>query len=108
MIPFLKLAPVKRLSEIFFRAGGASNTIAKTISAYHKEFSDTIYGEEGDKRYVTESRLKKMLLHEMNLMEDRLIRKKKSNRLFFSYANTVTTIDFSKKFKGHGWIGIRF
>ncbi len=92
----------------FFRAGGASGTIAKAMSAYDKDFSDAIYGEEDDKRYVTESRLKKMLLHEIDLMEDRLIRKKNPNRLFFSYANTVATIDFSKKFKGHGWVGIKF
>ena len=92
----------------FFRAGGASNTIAKAMSAYDKDFSDAIYGVEDDKRYVTESRLKKMLLHEIDLMEDRLIRKNNPNRLFFSYANTVATIDFSKKFKGHGWVGIKF
>jgi hypothetical protein len=92
----------------FFRAGGASNTIAKAMSAYDKDFSDAIYGVEDDKRYVTESRLKKMLIHEINLMEDRLIRKKHPNRLFFSYANTVATIDFSKKFKGHGWVGVKF
>ena len=92
----------------FFRAGGASNTIAKAMSAYDKDFSDAIYGIESDKRYVTESRLKKMLLHEIDLMEDRLIRKKNPNRMFFSYANTVATIDFSKKFKGHGWVGIKY
>jgi len=92
----------------FFRAGGASGTIAKAMSAYDKNFSDAIYGEEDDKRYVTESRLKKMLLHEIDLMEDRLIRKKNPNKLFFSYANTVATIDFSKKFKGHGWVGVKF
>ena len=28
--------------------------------------------------------------------------------MFFTYANTVATIDFAKKFKGHGWMGIRF
>ena len=49
-----------------------------------------------------------MLCHEINLMEDRLSREKHPNKLFFSYANTVTTIDFAKKFKGHGWVGIRF
>ncbi len=92
----------------FFRAGGASNTIAKAMSAYDKDFSDAIYGVEDDKRYVTESRLKKMLSHEIGLIEDRLIRKKNPNRLFFSYANTVATIDFSKKSKGHGWVGVRF
>ena len=92
----------------FFRAGGASGTIAKAMSAYDKAFSDAIYGEEDDQRYVTESRLKKMLTHEIHLMEDRLSRKKHSESLFFSYANTVATIDFAKQFKGHGWIGLKF
>jgi hypothetical protein len=49
-----------------------------------------------------------MLGHEIALMEDRLSRQKHPDKLFFSYANTVTTIDFVKKFKGHGWVGIRF
>jgi len=92
----------------FFRAGGASGTIAKAMSAYDKDFSDAIYGIEDDGRYVTESRLTKMLRHEMRLIEDRLDRQKHPEKFFFSYANTVTTIDFAKKFKGHGWIGIRF
>ncbi|MCD8432075.1 TonB-dependent receptor [Tenacibaculum finnmarkense genomovar ulcerans] len=92
----------------FFRAGGASGTIAKAMSAYDKDFSDAIYGIESDNRYVTEKRLKKMLKHEMDLIEDRLDRQKHPDKLFFSYANTVATINFSKKFKGHGWVGIRF
>ncbi len=92
----------------FFRAGGASNTIAKAMSAYDKNFSDAIYGMEDDKRYVTESRLTRMLSHEINLIEDRLDRNKYPNKIFFSYANTVTTIDFVKRFKGHGWVGIKF
>lgn len=92
----------------FFRAGGASGTIAKTMSAYDKDFSDAIYGVEKDKRYVTEDRLKKMLSHEMNLIEERIERKKHPNKLFFCYANTVATIDFARKYKGHGWVGIRY
>ncbi|CAM1344919.1 TonB-dependent receptor [Tenacibaculum amylolyticum] len=92
----------------FFRAGGASGTIAKAMSAYDKDFSDAIYGIETDRRYVTEARLKKMLRHEMDLIEDRLDRQKHPDKLFFSYANTVATINFTKKFKGHGWVGIRF
>ncbi len=92
----------------FFRAGGASGTIAKAMSAYDKDFSDAIYGIEEDGRYVTEERLKKMLRHEMRLMEERISREKHPNKLFFAYANTVATIDFAKKFKGHGWIGIKF
>lgn len=92
----------------FFRAGGASGTIAKAMSAYDKDFSDAIYGVEDDKRYVTEARLKKMLSHEINLIEERITRDKHPNKLFFSYANTVATIDFAKQYKGHGWVGIKY
>lgn len=92
----------------FFRVGGASATIAKTMSAYGKDFSDAIYGVEEDGRYVTESRLQKMLTHEFDLIEERIIRKNHPNKLFFAFANTVTTIDFAKQYKGHGWLGIRF
>lgn len=92
----------------FFRAGGSSGTIAKAMSAYDKDFSDAIYGVESDGRYVTESRLKRMLTHEVNLIEMRLSREKHPNKVFFSYANTVATIDFAKQFKGHGWVGIKY
>src|SRR5699024_12138680 len=83
----------------FFRAGGASGTIAKAMSAYDKEFSVAIYGVERDHRYVTEERLKKMLALETQLIEDRISREKHPNKLFFTYANTVPTIDFAKQYK---------
>ena len=92
----------------FFRSGGSSGTIAKAMSAYDKDFSDAIYGCEKDGRYVTEERLKKMLSYEVELIEKRLDRNKHPNKMFFSYANTVATIDFAKKFKGHGWVGIKY
>ncbi|QAA80959.1 TonB-dependent receptor [Aequorivita sp. H23M31] len=92
----------------FFRVGGASGTIAKTMSAYDKDFSDAIYGVEEDGRYVTEERLVKMLSHEIQLVEERIDRERHPNKLFFSFANTVATIDFAKKYKGHGWVGIRY
>ena len=92
----------------FFRAGGASGTIAKAMSAYDKSFSDSIYGIEDDRRYVTENRLRKILQHEVNLIEQRISRVENPNKLFFSYANTVTTIDFAKRYKGHGWVGLRY
>ena len=92
----------------FFRVGGASGTIAKSLSAYDKDFSDAIYGIEDDKRYVTENRLKKMLVQETDLIEKRIVREEHSSKMFFCYANTVATIDFAKKFKGHGWVGVRF
>ncbi|MDR9399939.1 MAG: TonB-dependent receptor [Psychroflexus sp.] len=92
----------------FFRVGGASGTIAKTMSAYDKDFSDAIYGMEENQRYVTEERLQKMLDHETRLIEDRILRQKHPSKLFFTYANTVATIDFAKKYKGHGWVGIKY
>jgi len=105
---FAEIGAGQETARHFFRAGGASGTIAKAMSAYDKAFSDAIYGIENDGRYVTEARLKTMLSHEMGLMEERIDREKHPDRLFFSYANTVATIDFAKKYKGHGWVGIRF
>ena len=105
---FAEIGAGQEVARHFFRVGGASGTIAKTISAYDKNFSDNIYGEEEDGRYVTETRLNKMLDHEMKLLENRIPRSEHPKKMFFTYANTVTTIDFAKKFKGHGWMGIRF
>lgn len=105
---FAEIGAGQETCRHFFRAGGASGTIAKAMSAYDKDFSDSIYGVEDDGRYVTEARLRKMLSHEMNLMENRLTRERNPNKIFFTYANTVATIDFAKQFKGHGWVGIKY
>ena len=105
---FAEIGAGQETARNFFRAGASSGTIAKAMSAYSKEFSDAIYGREKDGRYVTKTRLKKMLAHEINLLEERIDRKQFPDRFYFSYANTVATIDFAKKFKGHGWVGIRF
>jgi len=105
---FAEIGAGQETVRYFFRTGGSSKTIAKAMSAYDKDFSDAIYGIEDDGRYVAESRLKKMLSHEIRLIEQRLDRAKHPNKMFFSFANTVATIDFAKKFKGHGWVGIRY
>ena len=105
---FAEIGAGQETARWFFRSGGASGTIAKAMSAYDKSFSDAVYGVESAGRYVTQSRLKKMLSHEMHLMEERISRDENPDKLFFTYANTVATIDFSKRYKGHGWVGIRF
>ena len=105
---FAEIGAGQETVRFFYRAGGASGTLAKAMSAYDKDFSDAIYGKEEHNRYVTEERLKKMLDHEMDLMEERLNRETHKDKLFFTYANTVTTIDFTKTYKGHGWVGLRF
>ena len=75
----------------FFRAGGASGTIAKAMSAYDKSFSDAIYGIENDLRYVTQSRLTKMLNHEINLLESRVDRSVHTEKMFFSFVQRCVT-----------------
>lgn len=105
---FAEIGAGQETARHFFRSGGASGTIAKAMSAYDKDFSDAIYGVEADGRYVTQARLKTMLAYEMELMKERITRDRHPDRLFFSYANTVATIDFSKRYKGHGWVGIRY
>ena len=105
---FVEIGAGQEVARHFYRVGAASGTIAKSMSAYDKSFSDSIYGKEEDSRYVTQNRLDKMLSHEINLLEKRISRKDNPNKFFFVYANTVATIDFVKKFKGHGWMGIKF
>ncbi|MBP6356283.1 MAG: hypothetical protein KA303_03215, partial [Paludibacter sp.] len=87
-----------------FQAGGASNTIAKSISAYDKSFSDHFYNDGSPARYVAEDRLRKMIDYEY----DELIKilDKKNSRKFFAFANTVETLNFAKTNQGNGWLGI--
>ncbi|MCC5918657.1 MAG: TonB-dependent receptor [Cryomorphaceae bacterium] len=105
---FSEIGAGQEVVRHFFRAGAASGTVAKAMSAYDKEFSDAIYGREEDGRYVTEVRLRKMLSQEYRLMTERISREARPNACFFSFANTVATIDFSKRYKGHGWMGCKF
>ena len=87
-----------------FQAGGASNTIAKSISAYDKLFSDHFYNDGAPARYVAEDRLRKMVSYEY----DELIKilDHKNPKKFFAFANTVETLNFSKTNLGNGWLGI--
>ncbi|HAP31180.1 MAG TPA: nicotinate-nucleotide adenylyltransferase [Flavobacteriales bacterium] len=105
---FAEIGAGQEVVRHFFRAGGASGTIAKTMSAYDKDFSDAIYGKEIDGRYVSRSRLKKILNQEYGLIESRLNRKEHPNKKYFTFANTLATINYSKTVKGHGWMGCRF
>ncbi len=105
---FAEIGAGQEVVRHFFRAGGASGTIAKTISAYDKDFSDAIYGREEKGRYVCKPRLIKMLDYEYDLMVDRLDRKKHPTKKFFAFANTVATINYHKTVQGHGWFGVKF
>lgn len=105
---FAEIGAGQEVARNFFTAGAASGTIAKTMSAYDMAFSDSIYGPEDSKRYVSESRVEKMLNHEYSLLTERLKGPKYDHRRLFAFANTVTTLNFSKTNEPHGWVGIRF
>lgn len=105
---FAEIGAGQEVVRHFFRAGGASGTIAKAMSAYDKDFSDAIYGKEDTNQYVCKSRLERMISREYNLMMDRLKRENHPNTKFFSFADTVATINFDKTNKGHGWMGMRY
>lgn len=98
----------QEVARNFFRVGAASGTIAKSMSAYDMAFSDNIYGVEEDGRYVSESRLMKMLDHEYGLLTERLVGEKYNNCRFFAFANTVTTLNYARNNDPHGWVGMRF
>ena len=49
---FAEIGAGQEVARTFFQVGGASGTVAKTMSAYDMAFSDSIYGEEESGRYV--------------------------------------------------------
>ncbi len=105
---FAEIGAGQEVARNFFTAGAASGTIAKTMSAYDMTFSDAIYGAEPSGRYVSQTRLLRMLDHEFSLLNERLLGEKYIEKFFFAFANTVTTLNYKKTNEPHGWVGIRF
>lgn len=104
---FAEIGAGQEVARNFFQAGAAAGTIAKTMSAYDKTYSDAIYGIEPSGRYVSEPRLYKMLDHEWHLMEERL-KESRPDATFFVFADTVQAINYTRTIKGNGWMGLRF
>ena len=102
---FAEIGAGQEVAANFFKVGGASGTIAKTISAYDMKFSDAIYGHCD--RYVCEDRLTMMLDKEYTLLPERLAHRIEQTR-FFAFADTVEVLNFERTNQGHGWIGLRF
>lgn len=102
---FAEIGAGQEIAANFFKAGGASGTVAKTMSAYDMSFSDAIYGK--CKRYVCETRLLTMLEREFKLLNLRLSQRKPTTK-FFAMADTVETVNYQRTNRGHGWLGLRF
>jgi len=102
---FAEVGAGQETAANFFKVGGASGTIAKTMSAYDMKFSDAIYGR--CERYVSENRLMRMLEHEYQLLPERLPHRIENSR-FFAFADTVEALNFERTNQGNGWMGVRF
>ncbi|GAB4324836.1 MAG: TonB-dependent receptor [Bacteroidales bacterium] len=105
---FAEIGGGQEVARNFFQAGGASGTVAKTISAYDKRFSDHLYNQDQPGRYVSEKRLEKMLDTEYRELTSLLGPTTGDRVKFFVFANTVATLNFRKDNEAHGWLGIRY
>lgn len=103
---FAEIGAGQEIVSHFFRVGGASGTVAKSMSAYDMLVSDSIYGRTG--RYVSKERLVSMLDHEYQLLIERLDAARGGSTGFFSIADTVSARNFAGTNECHGWLGIRF
>ena len=98
----------QEVARAFFQAGGASGTVAKSISAYDKTFSDYYYNNNLPGRYVAEDRVIKMLHKEYFDLQNVICDNKGDETKFFSFADTVETLNYHKSNDPHGWMGVRF
>lgn len=105
---FAEIGAGQEVAANFFKAGGSSGTIAKTMSAYDMLFSDAIYGAEKKKRYVSERRLITMLDREYGLLIERLAAQRGATTTFFAFSDTIAALNYHKTNEGHGWLGVRF
>ena len=96
----------QEVARWFFVVGGAAGTVAKTISAYDMEVSDSIYGRAP--RYVSRERLQAMLEYEFSQLLEGLGGTRGEATTFFAFADTVATRSYHKSEDGRGWMGIRF
>src|ERR1700751_3442758 len=103
---FSEIGAGQEVARWFLVVGGASGTVAKSISAYDKEVSDDLYGSGA--RYVSAERLQSMLENEWTQLLTQLARTRGSQTRFFSFVDTVSARNFAGTNDAHGWIGVRF
>jgi hypothetical protein len=103
---FAEIGAGQEVARWFLIVGGASGTVAKTISAYDKEVSDDIYGSGS--RYVSRQRLEAMLENEWAQLLTQLGMTRGSETRFFSFADTLSARNYAGTNDCHGWVGLRF
>ena len=103
---FAEIGAGQEVVRWFLVVGGASGTVAKSISAYDKEVSDDLYGSGA--RYVSKERLEAMLDGEWAQLLNQLKKTRGSNTRFFSFVDTVSARNYAGTNEQHGWVGLRF
>jgi hypothetical protein len=103
---FAEIGAGQEVARWFLFVGGASGTVAKTISAYDKEVSDDLYGSGS--RYVSKQRLEAMLDNEWTQLLTQLSKTRGPQTRFFCFVDTVSARNFAGTNDAHGWIGLRF
>src|SRR5215813_1841990 len=89
---FAEIGAGQEVARWFLSVGAASGTVAQTISAYDKTFSDDTYG--AGTRYVSRERLLAMLEHEYSLLVSRLGPSRGKESRFFAFADTVAARNY--------------
>src|SRR6266852_138720 len=103
---FAEIGAGQEVARWFLLVGGASGTVAKTISAYDKEVSDDLYGSGS--RYVSKQRLEAMLDNEWSQLLAQLSKTRGPQTRFFCFVDTVSARNFAGTNDSHGWIAFRF
>jgi len=103
---FAEIGAGQEVARWFLIVGGASGTVAKTISAYDKQVSDDLYGS--GTRYVSRQRLEAMLENEWIQLLTQLESTRGSQTRFFSFVDTVSARNHAGTNDPHGWVGLRF
>ena len=103
---FAEIGAGQEVARWFLIVGGASGTVAKSISAYDKKVSDSLYGTGS--RYVSRERLEVMLETEWNQLLGQLDESRGKDKRFFSFADTVSARNYAGTNDPHGWMGLRF
>jgi hypothetical protein len=103
---FAEIGAGQEVARWFLFVGGASGTVAKTISAYDKEVSDDLYGSGS--RYVSKERLEAMLDSEWTQLLTQLNKTRGQQKRFFCFVDTVAARNFAGTNDANGWVGLRF
>jgi hypothetical protein len=103
---FAEIGAGQEVARWFLLVGGASGTVAKTISAYDKEVSDDLYGSGS--RYVSKERLGAMLDSEWTQLLAQLSKTRGPQKRFFCFVDTISARNFAGTNDANGWVGLRF